>query len=508
VSTQPHITPFRLHLTGGEALETEEAFNLLRTAVVDRYRSRHDQEDLLDAERKEFAKHPSEMVRWLVIRGQATAMRGDFETNRRMVTRAIAEAGRENVAWTPLLDTMVTEGLWPDKDGFSHSFYQDEGNGIPSPAEWLRGSSLEAWVSQATDPSELARVLGFKAPAVWDMVARHGRVLTEEQVEWLLDQGGSGTASALWENPSVGGNGRDRVVVHFFRQYMNTDEGPWKSLCLARLRRAAAEDCLPEVVLDEIVAIANCCRSPYRWSGPSARTEADDQALLRVVLESPSINLQSIQAISKAGDGRTRFGAVCSPNATAEFWDEMLAEPDAKEWLKAIYEPGWRLFHPSESLIDRLLEEDDLPVMTAASLVSSRHISVRQLRRVARRWSNVEVREALAANTEARDDPEVREMILASRSPRVANQMIDYCTAEEFRPMFRLLARYDVEEAARGLHKVPDGAGLKPEDLIPLIKAEDQQVRLAAIVFLGRTEEREEPKQKSLPSHEPGREGR
>lgn len=99
-------------------------------------------------------------------------------------------------------------------------------------------------------------------------------------------------------------------------------------------------------------------------------------------------------------------------------------------------------------------------------------------------------------NGEARRDPEVRARLGQAQEPRTLGELLRDARGAEFAGLFRRLAHHSPLEAALSLERDEEEAlrVLGPEDLQPLLNAENGRVRLGAIRFLGRLSVGESPR--------------
>lgn len=485
---QPSSPPYRLTLAGAAALETPEGYDLLRRTVRDRYTRPTDSPRLDNHELFEIVRAGSEMVRWTVMRGFAVSFRGEHERNRAIIRDVLDAARAEGVSWTPLMDLLVEESFWPPRNRDSRTFYDENREDVASPESWLEETGLADYVAGVTDPLEIDRLLQFKAQPIWALIGANATVLTLDQIGRLLSSRGADVADALWNNPAVMDEGRAAVVRHYYQEYQSADSDVspgWQGRMHQRLLEAAQQDLLPADVRESIVRYAGRYGIVKDWMGrTSGRREvarSPSHVLLGAV--APNTSEDELRTLAAAGDARVRRLVVCHSNATPTLWDEMIAEPDAQDWIADL--AIRRSAQPSPALVGRLIEEEALKADLVAGLVLTGVMTLDMLRKVARERSEPEVRAALAALPSARGDEEIREQILESRSPRVAAAMIENAAPDEFTRLFKILARYEPDSAAEALAAAPEGVAMEPEDLKPLLGSEDSSVRLAAIQYLG-----------------------
>lgn len=452
----------------------------MNAVVNDRY-STPDQPRFEDNEVVRLLEHDSEMWRWVVVKGHAVTVRGEPEIDQPLVSTALKEAEAEGVAWTPYLDLLVSAGVWPDRDGYHRSFYTGDGEDLPSPAQWLDASPLPAWIAECDTPEAIDGLLTFETPEVWGLVARFGENLSAEQVQALLADGPRGMAHLLWNNDHITGESRSAVVRDAYRT--------WSSETKTVVVDAALKGQLPAGVRDDVVAYASRYGYVTDWMGRGGdvRKVAEDPDHLVIAAYDPNASAEDLEAVAMAGNDRVRAHVASHPNVSAELLKTLIEAEDRRGWIAHLGRTGYaRTPIPSPEVLTRILGQEDLHEESVAQLVQVPTITLPMLRAIARERTEPEVRAALAQVDEARKDPEIREQILASRSPRVADVFIEHATPDEFPKAFRVLAQYEPEAAADALARVPDGAELSPDDLRNLLESEHQATRLAAIQFLGR----------------------
>lgn len=187
---------------------------------------------------------------------------------------------------------------------------------------------------------------------------------------------------------------------------------------------------------------------------------------------------------------------LCHRNANESLWKHVLEHPHQKktqsEWIiRELAE--W--YDIPNGLITYLLDHHRFSREVAGLLASQKSADERQLVRFATEFASTEVFVALAGRKDAREHPEIRPLLLKSRSPAVAEALIAHTESDEFAPTFRKLARHNPEAASEALEERDSAPGLGTTDLAPLLEG-DEETRLRAIRLLGTMRKAQEARER------------
>lgn len=380
----------------------------------------------------------------------------------RLCRRAIREAG--DYFWTPLLDALSLSGYWsrwtlqsPRENVVGDQPAFDEGTQDLFEEEYFL-QRITRWIEAQSDTAPLiAMARSFHALSLLRQIATHARVLDVPLVDQLIAQAPEVLeALASRHQGLLRGVGR-RIVEHLVRmaQGLEVDGANMEQfelnlmLYLIRDSYKAIQKrghLLTEAQIDALVrsSRARVQRATHEnTNDPGDWPSASLFLLLAYVMETKSeeVALQYIEAAAEMND----------PWYVSTFLIEI--------------DPSYRSNFVT-------------PAMGRATLKWFGH--------------DIDVCEALVLHAGVRNDPEVRVELAKSDSSSVIASLLEEAPPEEFAHLFRRLAAMDQQRAAAVLKKARRAAKatLDPSDLLPLLRAEDRDVRMQAVMLLSKLEKR------------------
>lgn len=253
---------------------------------------------------EQVARHPSEVIRFTAVRLDPAEFRvGAVDVREAVIRQALDEAKAEGLAWTPLLDVLSTEGVWPILSDYAEDLYDD--TDLPDPDEWL-SERLAVWVRQASS-EETQALFAFEAEPLWRVIALHGRDLSAEQVDRLLEKGSQRTARALAANEAAMEKHDAAVIRHMYE--FGRSSGRAAKEAVGFVRRMAWEGRLPQDVLERIFGNARQYGWKTLWKGSQQIREPLSDGTIEIALEDARPAGDDLKALADAGEDGTRAWA-------------------------------------------------------------------------------------------------------------------------------------------------------------------------------------------------------
>lgn len=448
---------------------------------------------------------PEEWARWVAKEGPETwawmlARRGVFIDGNRtqvhydLLRRALADAEREGVVWSRLLDELAHVSSHASSSrgtSWGQLLEQLERQGIadlpPSPEAQAEG--LADWVASQPDPAAFQPLFRtFQAPALLAVVARHAHRLLPEQVEVLRKI----VPDALSANSHLGMAARDqlartaleealkvasergRLGYDTSRAFGMTAQERWKQLMQGA---EPLSEALQMEMLDRLKS-AGATLQEVSWN------------FYPILAGSPHLTPAALERLARE-HGMSWEKAVLHPNMPDELRERLLLEVEPVRYTSAMRtEPiaAHLKRHHLQRYADTLQERPGF-VEARAALLSHPLSTPAMWLQVLLPWNarERELVEAAAAHPEVRHLPEIRPLLLKSRGTPVLAELLQDASAEEFLSLFQALYRKNPYQAGQALKgaRVPAGVVLPQEMLLFLLQSPDAEVRLAAMTAFG-----------------------
>lgn len=413
-----------------------------------------------------WATHPDEAVPLSLLQRGLPWMTTIDEYElvvRTLIGRALRDAGDD--VWTPLISEIFAMALWPkDWNIAKRSSVPPEETRLPTWAEyietrvvlWIRAQSTETLVAalRAADSYELARTIALYAPVLDTELIEELIRRKPEAAEWLIERPDG--------VPKAAGERALESLVNLAKQ-----------LGAVELERKIMGSLVPHGYRDLQAAGFVLNRSQAHELLDAIRGDTEQQSD-----DEDRVNEHRWDAA---------FGIL------AGYLTLTGDEEIALQFMEAagrLNEPRYarNLFEP----------HDDKPTPFSAAVA---------LAALDRFGNAADVCEAVAAHPVLRNDPAVRTRLRQTGSWRVARHLIEDGRPEDFADLFGILARQRPSAAAHVLETKADLAKmlLNRSDLLPLLRAQDRNTRMRALMVLGELDEtKERPRgriQKILKKH-------
>lgn len=488
-----------------------------------------------------WGEHPDERVPMAMLEAHRTRRilgRRGAGLAAPLVNAAMARAEREGVVWTPILDRAARIGVWSTYSGAR-----------ASSKEWA--GLMADWVRKQSEPAQLRELLEFGAEVVWSLVARQARVLDGGMFERILRRPGG--AAVLAENPALSDEQVERMAHWVLEQVEGwsvrstqpesrtlstlttllgqrgwTPSGEFRKALteLARddgdwARRSQALKCLlalgGHVSVETFLEIGSEQPLPADIADALVRRIGMDQRepLLRLARQTPdgqmfrtiaAGDLRQVDEVARralASEQDETVALMLAPDVRPKHADEAFRTLVLRymEESRAYHDHGARLgwgrlfrraFTPRQLLVlYRLVEGDNDKV---SALIKHEHAGPELWREIARSNSRPLVRLALAEDQRARQDPEVRSILLSSNAVDVVAALACDGRADEVAGLLTKLSEREDERLFSILRELSDEAlvRLDPALLTPWLRSSDRDARAEAILLLGRMRSSEE----------------
>jgi hypothetical protein len=447
-----------------------------------------------ETERSAWAAHADERVP-LALLATGGADRIRVWSDRPAVLHDIRESARqaasaEGVAWTPVLDALYADHLWPE--GGQGDFL-----------------GMAAWIAQQRDAAALRPLLAFRSAGPARLVITHALAWDRGLLDALLERCPA-HASDIMLNPSLPADLAARLGAWARRRALAavtpdehdtaaaTDDG-------RRVEGLAAFRILGQLTRHPTIAPA-LQRDVFRWA---QRVAPAVKAARTFVLAHPRLTPERLIAfqrmIRRAAADRTQHVPRVTPSdlcqmlthpvATTAVWSAILDhDPTAataitsrllsegtatSDLLASVAERG--LVEPSDwgRLIDR--SGADVRVVVAAA----RYLTTADVPTSL----GMRIRAHLAETPDAVAHPAVRALLLKSRSPAIVHRVVKSADAATWNDGLRRLVAVDPKRALQHLESGnwPSGASLERDVLTPLFRSPDHDIRSRAMLLLPRT---------------------
>lgn len=416
---------------------------------------------------RHWARHPDEAI---VVLAAVTHVR-DFSAEDRaaFVERALEDAAREGVAWTPVLDRLAAHQVWPGVSRIPAHVLPERIRNLTRPQAQVE--RLIPWLESEATAEELDEFLKFRAEQAWKLAARHARDLRTDQVGEMLEW--FELARPLAQNPRAAQR-HTRPLVAAARERMRSDHGAGKAVDVLR---DLDEHPQPAISEEDYGALVDLLED-----GTGART-----GLRRFLLDSehtpPTALARIVPDLSRIGEARK---ALFHSQSDATVW-EAAFPPDSEEALLAVSIAHsddvtdsqlrflWERFQDSREFADGLAERESTPVWL--------------LRGIADRHGDFALRKTLAANRTAVADPDVCAALLATTSTELLVAIAEHpeTPAATFREIIERVAP-EAPKAAAALLRGRTGRApidIRASSLVPLLNSDDSSVREVAVLALG-----------------------
>lgn len=319
--------------------------------------------------------------------------------------RAIRDAESEGVVWTPVLDKLAAESLWPTADysSYGRTRFSILQATKPLVSAAAQVEKLIPWIREQRDPGRLRSLLHFAYEGVLETVARYATCLDEALIDDLL-QRSPHLGYHLAANPSL----TKAQVDHLVRWAIAKLDDP----SAIRRHRTRSTTSLPRHARDMLLELHE-----HGWLlDRTAREE-----LLRIAQNQPVP-----KAPRKLDDSERIEASQAAKSVLLGLGDDL--EP---EILLRLYDA----FKTDADDVRRIVAHP------AATLEIRRHI--------VSECGFYQVRDYLSQSPELRNDPVIRAALVRSSAPSVLLRLCEDAEPSEFRRLFRKLARRDPLSALR-----------------------------------------------------------
>lgn len=398
-----------------------------------------------------WALHPDERVAIALLKNpeQPWSRRNSTKLGIHVYARAMREANEEGRVWTPLLDALAVSGLWPGSIQWQRAEEEDwlphHDGSLPDwegPFPRMRG--VVPWRDEQTDPRALEPLLHYDFEFA-GVIAAEAAIVDDRLIERIIENEPQ-HAESLIQNPAVTQEQIHDIIrwavdlleekggqvykVHTERRGRRREELFGKvAMNLITLPRYKRRDSLPypRESIDKLVELTTAHGTYGLWNWTSF------YAFYSLMHLEPTIEPEDVHAtVEMALQGKHAARAVAAnAKASADTWYEILS--------------------------------DD------------------------RRTRDPKIRERLLRNPEALRDPRVRDIMRASQIKGIKAALLKTAEGREFRKRFYYMVRRNMKKAYRLLRDNHDEfvEKLKPKDLIPLLQADNMEIRTYAITTLG-----------------------
>lgn len=423
--------------------------------------------------------HPDEVVPVLALR---LLPRAHEQLGAIALARALREAEEDGYVWTPLLDALAANHAWPS---FVHDTELPGGlmlDKFPITAS-AQLAKLEDWIRDQKDPSVFDDLLQFQAYQVEVVLAQHATCLSEAQVIRILFN--PDAAKFLASNADVAAAHADFML----RAIVTRAEDK-------RITWEAARDLIGQLSL-----VATFSSESYALLLDIVKRKGVDPEARYLLLDfliknptSPEDVLREVwEQLPYSYMAPQRIHILKHPNASIEFWNwassnnpSYFAFFSASALIKAGLREEQQLF-----LYDLIRANEPGRVVQAMidTFLNHQDTGLEVLRRIARDYSRVSIRERLAKRSEARMDSEIADILASSTSSSVLRPLIESVDtdAQAFVKAYHKVAEQYPTIAHNALKQriLKDPCPVPREWLEPLLRDSDSEVRLAAIAALG-----------------------
>lgn len=353
-----------------------------------------------------FIHHPDERVPIALTenperdRGWGWARRKG-RAQRMLYERAIRDADIENVVWTPLLDALASNNVWPSKP-----YYVQKGSAGDIQTASARARALVPWIEQQTDPGAFEDLWEFRYKQIRECVARHARCLNAAWIHRILQD--VDLISDLADNPWLTQDQRQQLhdwALTIFRNANNAKDDKYHYASSVLIRLQAKGWILPKstknLLIDRVGSRGDLFVSYHRFAH---RPQADTAQF---------------------------FYGTDHPRAAA--LSVLMGTPNLS----------------SEELIRIFIAiEGEAPTYRIEELIQKAGQDVMVLRYIAQRSTDFQVRSALLKNDTATQDTIVRDCLARSSSPYIHFELCRSANnPKQFGKHFAHLARHDPERA-------------------------------------------------------------
>jgi hypothetical protein len=483
---------------------------------------------LTAAEMDALCRHPDERVREAFLRRhglpseQSTVSR---EVLDRIGTALLEDAEAEGVVWTPLIDRMAAGRVWPRMEG--DAAQRSARRQAEKMAEWLATDASAEQVRSLLDD--------FTAPSLIAAVAEHYREVSPELAAELLKRGASeirtGTRlgkeqarEASWMAECLTRNRQlpPETATALWHQGLDTLQDTGGARGAPRTEHEVAIGrallfglsgtgyAVPAEVRPVLVGFVQGgeealgtapddhprTASPARpGEGSKTETRTADFRVRRadlalgVLLEDAHATLDDLRSIGRYAVRKgTLIPLLLHRSMTPESRRALLgAHPHLATEVASVPRP----VRPEIlELAHQECPADYRQFFATALVRRERGVPPELLVRVAEEadagdWSQCLL--ALASQTRHLQTSAVRRILAGRGESGILRLLLTTPDASDFASVFRRLARSSADLAAHCLRntQVPEGSGLTPEDLQPLLTSEHAETRLAAIAALG-----------------------
>lgn len=424
--------------------------------------------------------------------------------------RRVLENAREGGwLWTLEMDAAMDKRFWTTTDHRPGSSTREKGRSLPDADELL--GDVEAWLRK----TDLAHhdggrpLAAFTAPGLRKTLLKAGRNLAPEVVRAFMTKVDGPAIAAdriaqVASNEAIGEEAREAAG----HQFLDLLEDERAGRQVSSKHYDAVRDAL--------------CRFMMGGLSPSLRARMrEEDATDRFLFLDPYMSREEIlEWVERHQDGTRNPSealarACLSPALTrddfeglAERWK--LDAPDMQRSLarraltveernrrfkeKEAAPPPFRKATLSPEILESLAREARMDLELARDILTHEACTVEVARSLAQSTSMGEVRALLARNEAFRGDPEIRLILMKSRSLEVAEKLLADGRPEEFWTLFRRVARQDPERASRWIKEgLPEGVEARPEELTPLLCHGTPQVRERALLAMGQGQAKKPP---------------
>lgn len=451
--------PYRRNFRNSQDVSDELSRQVLLkvTAGTKSYSRKRNKEDR-DIDSDAWSTHSSELVRWLFVRHESHYGLGssDREMVVQLISRALEEAEAEEVVWTPLLDVLVEQRYWAARVDNYAATYEAYKNGELKLAPIDQAEKLAGWVKEQKKPESFLELMSFSAGEIKEVIGRHATCLDVDTIEQLLKDGPEKRAIAILENENVSGPEKEAAYLWLARGMAGDREtyGVPSSSATALYRLAASPTGLPEEVRGVLIRNGRYSRNSEQ---------------LRIVATDRAITNEAIDELVRNEHMNVRAELLANPNLPKDRIKDAVPS-DSPQLMRATIESLARRPQVPDAAIQYIYTLQGVGNETLASLLRE-NTNIKLLRLLAQTPGDPETLMAIANIPAARKDPGIREILLSSRSPRVAGEFIRGATAEEFPRLLRMLGNYDAEAAVDALDYMPEGTKLSKKDVESIFKA-------------------------------------
>jgi hypothetical protein len=484
------MPPFRhtLHAPPAEQISTPEYIRTMeRIFTPDAFRDPEQLDEL-----KEVAQHPTELVPYtlLSLHFKAPGMFGIRLMQREpgpglFVQRALSDADREGLVWTPMLDLVARHALWSEPTHGPALL----GEGAPSPQ--ARIAPLATWIAAQESVEALDPFLTFRSPAARSLALEHARVLTPARLIALLDR--PVDLSAVIRNPHL-----STECCHAISEWAwGAQRKAAAAMTSAQSGHSHAAETAWRAAL--LALLEDLARRP---SGLSAQVRT---AMLGAERgwRMADFDSQRILAADRAAtlDDLVQFADMMAEEAAPELLAHPLGGSD--EVWAALKAKRGRFVRIAAVVLQKC---PHLPAERVKDAVESASFSQFVLLAAichpnagpaiwehALKDTSPTVREALAADKRARHHAPVRSALMRSVNLHILGKLIRDCDQAEYPRLFRSLAKVNPRTALRELRDrpIPPGTRIPRADLLPLFTQLSAEARTDSLRILAKLEEAE-----------------